>query len=111
MSEPTHAHPIHCALKNIRQTRLDGSKKSLSDRITSQLLISSSKISLQLYNLGLKVSNNLGKINWLWLQHGCSILFDNFKRGVPSTHTHTTPKGVKATIGQKELPKPFVTFA
>ena len=65
VGEPTNAHPIHLILKVIRQTRLDGSRKALSNRLASQLLISRSKVSLQLWNLGLKVSNNLGKVNWL----------------------------------------------
>ena len=65
VGEPTHAHPVHRALKVVRQTRPDGRRKALRYRLTSQLLISSSKISLRLCNLGLKVSNNLGKVNWL----------------------------------------------
>ena len=87
MGEPTHAHPIHPTLKVIRHMRVEGSRKALGHRLTSQLLISSSKISLQLCNLGLKVSNNLGKVSWLWLQHGCNILFDKNRRGVPRVHT------------------------
>ena len=66
--------------------RLDGSRKALGYRLTSQLLMSSSETSLKLCNLGLKESNNLVEVNWLWLQHGCSILFDKDNSGVSRVH-------------------------
>ena len=91
MGEPTHAHPIHQALKVVRQTRLDGGRKALSNRLTCQLLVSSIKISLQLCHLGLQVSNNLVGVNWLWLQHGCSICSIIAKGGYRE-YTHNTQR-------------------
>ena len=68
--EPTHAHPIHRAFEVVGQRRLDRRRKALGhrlSRLSCQLLVSNCKISLQLSNLCLQVSNNLGNVNLLWL--------------------------------------------
>ena len=87
--KPTHAHPIHRALKVVGQTRLDRSRQALSNRLSGQMLVCSSKISLQLCNWGLQVCNNLVDVNCLLLCHGCGIRSTMTTREVPRVHTHT----------------------